>query len=168
MCLATCTSDGQPSCRMISFNEFTDKGCLFFTNYKSKKANELDSNPKACVCFYWDQLAKQVVIYGRVNRISQQDSQEFFTRRPLESRLNTLASEQGKVIKDKQELKEKKSQLYKEYESTQNLPSAENWGGYLFLPDEFDFWQGNVNDFDDRIRFRKKREQEDENMITRG
>lgn len=87
---------------MISINDFSQKGYLFFTNYNSKKAQELDANPRACMCFYWDPLARQVVINGKVQKISQQESKDYFTRRPLESRINTLASDQGTVIKDKQ------------------------------------------------------------------
>ncbi|CAF0769263.1 unnamed protein product [Brachionus calyciflorus] len=167
-CLATCSSNCEPSCRMIEINEFNDNGFLFFTHYDSKKARDLSQNRNCSLCFYWDQLDRQVVMCGRVEKISEKESMEFFQRRTVPQQLKTLASQQGKVIKDKEVLVERQQKLAKEFEQSQRMPVPETYVGYLFKPEEFDFWQGNVNDLDDRIRFRKRKQVEDESLVTMG
>lgn len=87
---------------MMSLHNISSEGFLFFTNHESKKAQELDSNPRASLCFYWDLIARQVVINGRVKKISEKESIDFFAQRSLESKIKTLSSDQDKVVKDRQ------------------------------------------------------------------
>ncbi|RNA39320.1 pyridoxine-5 -phosphate oxidase-like [Brachionus plicatilis] len=167
-CLATCGLDGHPSCRMIQVGDFSDKGFLFFTNYDSKKAKELSQNKQCSLCFYWDHLDRQIVLKGRAEKIKEHESMDYFSRCPVAQQIKSLSSVQGKIIKDKQELVDRQQRLAKEFETTKKMPVPETYCGYLFIPDEFDFWQGNQDDIDDRLRFRKKHEHEDQELVTPG
>ena len=113
---------------MVAVNDCNEAGFLFFTNYESKKAKELDANPRAAACFYWDPLERQIVMNGRVERISRQDSIKYFSQRSYETRLTSLISQQGKPIMDKQELFSKYYEANKEFENKSNqVPVPENW-----------------------------------------
>ncbi len=101
MCLATCSLEGKPSCRIVLAQSINEDGFIFFTNYNSKKAQELDSNPQASVCFYWDQIQKQVIMDGTVRKISREESKQYFESRDVETQICFLVSEQGKVLKHK-------------------------------------------------------------------
>ena len=93
--------DGRPSNRIVLVKDFSDKGFKFFTNYTSKKGQELEANPYASMCFYWDAVSRQVRIDGKVHKISSQESEEYFSKRPLNSRISAYISDQSKVIKDR-------------------------------------------------------------------
>lgn len=153
---------------MIQVGDFSEKGLIFFTNYDSKKAKELSQNKNCSFCFYWDHLDRQVVLKGSVEKIKEHESMEYFSRRTVPQQLKTLSSVQGKVIKDKQVLVERQQQLTKEFETTKKMPVPEAYCGYLFIPDEFDFWQGNGDEIDDRLLFRKKHDQENQELVTSG
>ena len=101
MCLATCSLEGKPSCRIVLAQSINEDGFIFFTNYNSKKAQELDSNPQASVCFYWDQIQKQVIMDGTVRKITPEESKQYFESRDLETQICFSVSEQGKVLKHK-------------------------------------------------------------------
>ncbi|CAF0837937.1 unnamed protein product [Brachionus calyciflorus] len=168
MCLTTCSPDCKPSCRMIQLQDFNEKGLLFSTHYESKKAKELNLNPKCSVCFYWDDLDRQVVMNGRVEKISEVDYYSYFSRKPIEEQIKIVVSEQGKILPDKQPMIEKQKKLMKQFEETKQVPLPETWCGYLFIPEEFDFWQGNSDDLDDRLRFRLKRDHENTDLVVQG
>lgn len=153
---------------MIQIESFSEKGFLFFTNYDSKKAKELGQNKQCALCFYWDDIEKQVVLKGKAEKIEEHESMNYFSSRSVPQQLKTLSSVQGKVIKDKQELVERKQRLAKEFETTNKMPIPETYCGYSFVPEEFDFWQGNGDEIDDRIRFRKKHDHENQELVTFG
>ena len=153
---------------MIQVQDYSDKGFLFFTHYDSKKGKELSKNKKCSVCFYWDQLDRQVVMNGTAQKISEAESLDYFSRRTVPQQLKTLASAQSQIIPDKEKLVEKQQKIARQFEETKQMPLPETWCGYLFVPEEFDFWQGNVDDLDDRLRFRKRQTQEDQSLITFG
>ncbi len=111
----------------MSVAEYSEKGFLFFTNYQSKKGVELDSNPRACACFYWDPLERQVVIRGRVNKISRQESEKFFSTRPYEHQVASFISKQDQVVKNKQVLFDMYYKASQEFEKTNQVPMPENW-----------------------------------------
>jgi len=102
MCISTCTLAGKPSSRMVLLKDFSDKGFSFFTNYTSKKGQELDANPQASLCFYWDVMSRQIRIDGKVVKLSREQSIEYFSKRPLKSRISAYISDQSKVIKNKE------------------------------------------------------------------
>jgi pyridoxamine 5'-phosphate oxidase len=101
VCIATCTKEGRPSNRMVLLKDYSDKGFKFFTNYTSKKGQELEMNPYASMCFYWDQVSRQVRVEGKVHKISNEESYDYFNKRPLNSRISAYISDQSKVIKDR-------------------------------------------------------------------
>lgn len=170
MCLATCSLEGRPSCRMVLARSITEEGFVFYTNYNSKKAQELDSNPLASVCIYWDSIQKQVVMDGAVKKISFEDSKAYFESRDIESQICFKVSEQGKVLKHKQHLILAKEQAQKEFENKEQIPYPSEWGGYIFVPKKYEFWQSDVNQLDNRILFRKSTDDEfiDKEYVTVG
>jgi len=165
MCLATCSQDGKPSCRMICMREFNEEGFTFYTHCNSKKSQELESNPQASVCFYWDSMRRQVCMDGWVKKLPRKQSVEWFEKRPLEAKLNSLISDsQERTVRSKQFLKDKMNTLLKEFKSAE-VPAPENWGGYVFVPQKVEFWQGDPKDnLNDRILFRKGSEDEKLNL----
>lgn len=170
MCIATCTKEGKPSNRMVLLKDFDDKGFVFFTNYTSRKGQELTENPQASLCFYWDIISRQIRIDGKVTKISREESESYFNKRPLNSRVSAFISDQSKVIKDKEYLIGLQQEAVGKYKENNNVPTPENWGGYLLIPEDIEFWQGNDIRLHDRLRFRKNQENEDLNSenITVG
>jgi pyridoxamine 5'-phosphate oxidase len=157
MTLATADKNGKPSARIVLLKSFDEKGFIFFTNYESRKGNELTANPYASLVFYWDKIDKQVRIEGSIEKISAKESEIYFHSRPQGSQLGALASPQSKVIEDREYLEEKFSELSKKYEGKE-IPLPENWGGYRVKPFYFEFWQSRDNRLHDRIRYVKERD----------
>ena len=156
MTIATADKNGKPSARIVLLKSFDEKGFVFFTNYESRKGNELYVNPFASLVFYWDKIDRQVRIEGSIEKISKQESEEYFHTRPPGSRIGALASPQSKVIKDREYLEEKFNALSKKYEGKE-IPLPENWGGYRVKPFYFEFWQSRDNRLHDRISYTKER-----------
>lgn len=156
MALATASKEGRPSARIVLLKSFDEDGFIFFTNYGSRKGNELIINPGASLLFYWDKIDKQVRIEGTVKKISLKESEEYSHSRPRGSRIGALASEQSKVIKSRDELLRRFEELDKKYEGKE-IPMPDNWGGFKLIPNYFEFWQSRENRLHDRIRYVKNR-----------
>merc|ERR1711892_1171419 len=156
MCLCTATSSGMPSARMVLLKKYGPEGFTFFTNYTSRKAGELDSNPEASLVFYWPPLKRSV----RVEGIPETESDTYFNSRPFSSQLGALVSDQSKVVASRQLLDDKNKQLEEKYGSGDEKPSRPEWGGYMVVPRMVEFWQGQSNRIHDRLRFRKLTENE--------
>ena len=153
MIIATTTQSGQPSSRAVLLKNLDDQGLTFFTNYSSRKAQEIDANPKMGATFYWDPLSKQVHFRGRVERTSRAISENYWKTRPFESQLSQWISKQSETIPEGTDLTE----LIREAEQKWKgkiIPCPENWGGYKLLPDEVEFWVGNKYRLHDRVQFR--------------
>ncbi|KAK3529513.1 hypothetical protein QTP70_031950 [Hemibagrus guttatus] len=159
MCLATASKDGRPSARMVLLKGFSNKGFRFFTNYESRKGKELDINPHACLVFYWEPLNKQVRIEGPVEKISRENSVEYFHSRPKSSQIGAVVSRQSSVIPNRQYLREKNAELEEKYKDSE-VPAPEYWGGYIVKPYLIEFWQGQTNRLHDRIVFTRTKEGE--------
>ena len=154
MTLATTDRKGKPSARVVLLKGYNEKGFVFFTNYKSRKANELGINNFASLVFYWHEIHKQIRIEGKVKLISAGESDEYFESRPRESQIGALASSQSKIAAGRNVIEERFEFFRKKFEG-KKIPRPANWGGYRLVPDYFEFWQGRENRLHDRIVYKK-------------
>jgi pyridoxamine 5'-phosphate oxidase len=150
MTVATTTPDGKPSARMVLLKNFDHRGFVFYTNYNSQKGQELAENPQASLVFWWAQLERQVRIFGRVEKVSEYESDEYFNSRPLSSRLGALVSNQSEVIPNREVLEQRMQELQIQYQN-QNVPRPLHWGGLRVIPTEIEFWQGRSSRLHDRL-----------------
>lgn len=151
MTVATATRQGRPSARVVLLKGFDNRGFVFYTNYKSKKGKELEENPFACLLFFWDKLERQVRIEGKVEKVSEQESTDYFKTRPYKSRVGAWASKQSSVIEDRSVIVSEFLKYMVKFRTDVPLPPV--WGGYRLIPESFEFWQGRPNRLHDRIRF---------------
>jgi len=152
MTLATATKDGRPCARVVLLKSFDDSGFVFYTNYQSRKGRELDENPQACLLFYWPKVWRQVRIEGKIEKVSAEESDEYFQSRPLGSKLGAWASNQSEVVDSRETLEERFAELEKRF--GEEVPRPPHWGGYRLKPNAIEFWQGRDNRLHDRLRYR--------------
>ncbi|XP_046888121.1 pyridoxine-5'-phosphate oxidase [Hypomesus transpacificus] len=152
MCIATANEDGRPSARMVLLKGYSHEGFRFFSNYESRKGGELESNPYACLVFYWEPLNRQIRIEGKVERIPYQSSCDYFHSRPKSSQIGAVVSRQSTAVPDRNYLRQKNAELEEKYKDTE-VPMPDYWGGYIVKPDLMEFWQGQTNRLHDRIVF---------------
>ncbi len=150
--LATSGSDGRVSGRIVLMKEYDDKGFVFYSNYESRKASQLEKNPQAAMLFYWPEYNRQVRIEGTVEKISASMSDKYFKSRPRGSRIASIASHQSTVLADKKALLDKVS-FIKNNNSGKSLPRPDYWGGYRLIPVWFEFWVAGRNRLHDRISY---------------
>jgi pyridoxamine 5'-phosphate oxidase len=152
MTIATATPDGKPSARMVLLKDFDQRGFVFFTNYNSHKGQELTENPHAALVFWWAELERQVRIVGRVEKVSEQESDIYFHSRPANSRLGAWVSNQSEVIESREVLEQRLREFQNKYEN-QEIPRPPHWGGLRVIPTEMEFWQGRSSRLHDRLLY---------------
>jgi pyridoxamine 5'-phosphate oxidase len=157
MTLATADADGSPSARMVLLKGADEEGFVFYSGYASRKAGDLEHNPRAALVFYWRPLGKQVRVEGRVERVSEAESAEYFATRPRGSQLAARASQQSNALASREELERRYAELEREYEGRE-VPLPPHWGGYRLRPEAIEFWEHRENRLHDRIRYTRARE----------
>jgi pyridoxamine 5'-phosphate oxidase len=154
MALATAAADGAPSVRMVLLKGADADGFAFFTGYGSRKGGELDANPRAALLFYWDPLGRQIRVEGRVERVPTVESDAYFATRPRGAQLAATASQQGRVLRSREELDARVAELDHANEGS-DVSRPEHWGGYRLVPESYEFWQHRENRLHDRLRYRR-------------
>ena len=154
MTLATASRDGGPSARIVLLKGFDDAGFVFFTNYESAKARDLDSNPRACLLLFWAALERQVRVTGRVSKTSAQESDTYFQSRPFESQIGAWASAQSRTLNGRAALEARYAELAAKYAGGP-VPLPPFWGGYRVAPETIEFWQGRKSRLHDRLLYTK-------------
>jgi pyridoxamine 5'-phosphate oxidase len=157
MTLATADSDGAPSARMVLLKGADEEGFAFYSGYVSRKAGELERNPRAALVFYWRPLGKQVRVEGRVERVSEAESAAYFATRPRGSQIAAWASQQSEPLVSREDLDRRYAELERDYEG-RDVPLPPHWGGFRLRPESIEFWQHRDNRLHDRIRYTRARE----------
>jgi pyridoxamine 5'-phosphate oxidase len=157
MTLATATADGAPSARMVLLKGVEAEGFVFYTGYESRKAEELERNPRAALVFYWRSLGRQVRVEGPVEHVSPEESAAYFATRPRGSQLAAWASEQSRPLGSREELERRYAELAREYEGRE-VARPPRWGGFRLRPESYEFWQHRENRLHDRVRYVLARE----------
>ena len=153
MSLATADASGAPSVRVVLLKGIDKAGLVFFTNYESRKARELEANPRAAVSFYWEKTHKQVRVEGVVDRVPAEESQEYFDTRPRASRLGAWASPQSREIGSRAELERRVSEAEERFRGQEIIPVPPHWGGYRLSPTRIEFWVNGPDRLHDRFLY---------------
>jgi len=157
MTLATASKDGKPSARVVLLKALDELGFVFYTNYESQKGQQLQANPNASLVFLWLDLQRQVRVEGYIEKVSEEESDAYFSVRPKASQIGAHVSPQSQVIPDRSFMEQRYWALEKEF-ANKEVPRPENWGGYRLIPERIEFWQGRQSRLHDRLLYEKNNE----------
>jgi pyridoxamine 5'-phosphate oxidase len=155
MALATATAGGEPSVRVVLLKTFDEAGFVFFTNYLSSKGRNLEENPRAALVLYWMEVERQIRIDGIVEKVSREESEEYFRTRPFGAQIGAWASQQSEVIDARRVLDARLAEMTQRFAGG-DIPLPPHWGGYRLKPQTIEFWQGRTNRLHDRLRYTRQ------------
>jgi pyridoxamine 5'-phosphate oxidase len=153
--LATAGVDGMPDSRIVLLKGLDERGFVFFTNYSSRKGEELAANPRAALLFPWHPLERQVRVEGTVGRLSVEENDVYFASRPRAAQIGAWASPQSQVVHDRAELDRRYDVVAARFGDEGEIPRPDHWGGYCVEPGTVEFWQGRIGRMHDRLRYRR-------------
>ena len=154
--LATADKNGIPSVRIVLLKDFSQDGFTFYTNLDSQKSLNIESNPKAEMCFHWKSLQRQVRVFGSINKVKDEIADKYFSSRDYGSKIGAWASEQSKILQNRNELLKRVDAFKKTYPETKNVPRPENWSGWILEPIMIEFWLSGQNRIHERLRYYKE------------
>tara|TARA_Y100001970_G_scaffold288065_1_gene414281 strand:- start:1064 stop:1696 length:633 start_codon:yes stop_codon:yes gene_type:complete len=154
--LATSSPNGLPSVRMVLLKGLSEKGFVFYTNFKSKKGNDLKKNPKASMCFHWKSLRRQVRVSGKAAVINDDEADKYYSSRAYGSRIGAWASSQSQVMKNRNEFLDKIKEFEKKYPDEKNVPRPPHWSGWRVEPNNIEFWLEIKNRIHERLNYKKE------------
>ena len=153
--LATADTNGIPSARMILLKDYSQNGFIFYTNLNSKKSIDLKENPNASLCFHWKSLLRQVRISGKVSKVPDKESDEYYKTRPYDSKIGAWASKQSTVLKNREELIKLIGDFKKKYPNENDVPRPDYWSGWSLVPNSIEFWLDGKNRIHQRLKYIK-------------
>ena len=154
--LATADKNGVPSARIVLLKDFNKNGFTFYTNLDSPKSLDIESNPKAEMCFYWKSLQRQVRVSGSINKVKDEIADKYFSTRDYGSKIGAWASEQSRILQNKNELFKRINGFKKTYPENGNVPRPENWSGWILEPTTIEFWLKGLNRIHERLKYYKE------------
>ena len=155
--IATSNKNNQPNVRMVLLKGLSDKGFVFYTNFNSKKGNELKENQKASMCFHWKSLRRQVRAIGKVEEVSTKEADDYFNSRPYKNRIGAWASSQSAILDQRETFTKKIKEFERKFPDQNNVPRPPHWSGWRLLPEEIEFWLDGEGRIHERLNYRKKK-----------
>ena len=164
--LATANKNGIPSVRIVLLKDFSKNGFTFYTNLDSPKSLDIENNPKAEMCFYWKSLQRQVRVFGSINKVKDEIADKYFSTRDYGSKIGAWASEQSRILQNKNELFKRINGFKKTYPENGNVPRPENWSGWILEPTMIEFWLKGINRIHERLRYIKESNKWVKNLLN--
>ena len=154
--VATSNKDNQPNVRMVLLKGLSEKGFVFYTNFNTKKGNELKENQKASMCFHWKSLRRQVRVIGKVEEVSAKEADDYYNSRPYKNRIGAWASSQSEILEKRETFTEKIKEFEKKFPDQKKVPRPPHWSGWILLPKEIEFWLDREGRIHERLNYKKK------------